>query len=40
MHPVRLVAQIVVLQLVVATLFSLRHAPSTHAWYYTIAFWR
>jgi hypothetical protein len=40
MHPLRVAAQIFVLQLVVATLFSLRHAPSTHAWYYTIAFWR
>ncbi|MEP7122737.1 MAG: hypothetical protein ABJE95_17565 [Byssovorax sp.] len=40
MHPLRVFAQIFALQIVVSALFSLRHAPSTHAWFYTMAFWR
>lgn len=40
MSPLRAAAQIVALQTCVAVLFSLRHAPSLHAWFYTIAWWR
>ena len=36
----RAAAQIFVLQTTIALLFSMRHAPSFRAFYYTIAIWR
>jgi hypothetical protein len=40
MSAARAAAQILALQTTVAVLFSLRHAPSFRAFYYTVAFWR
>ena len=39
-RPVRAAAQIVLLQTTIAVLFSFRHAPSLHAWFYTVVWFR